>query len=465
MKKILLLLSMLLPMSLYAQREVQNWYFGQNAALTFTTSTPAPLTNSAMVTYEACATISDEVGNLLFYTNSVNIWNRNHQMMTNGQNIGGHESASQGAIIVKNPASPSQYYVFTVDACDNLLVGGLKYSIVDMTQQNGVGAVATKAIQLSNVSLTEKLTAVRHANGRDTWIVVHGWQTNTFYAYLVSPNGISNVPVITSIGSVHQGGGGNYRNANAVGYLRASPDGSKLALGIRDANFELFDFNNATGQLSNYIWLPQFYRSYGVEFSPNGRLLYGSNLDGGYLYQFDLNAGSPAAIAASATVVGSTSYFLIGALQLASNGKMYAAIYNSPYVAVIDNPNVRGSGCGYRENGLYLNGRLCQVGLPNFPNAFAGIPLATANSAVGNGIALYPNPAHDQVTLDLPTNLFKQSLEVVFYNSMGQQVRRMVPAWHSKEDAKLMLTGLDRGVYTVEIRSPTITTTKRLIVE
>lgn len=457
---------MLLPVSLYAQREAQNWYFGQNAAVSFASSAPTPLTNSAMATYEACATISDGAGNLLFYTNSVNIWNRNHQVMTNGQNIGGHESASQGAVIVKNPDNASQYYVFAVDGCDNLLVGGLKYSVVDMTQQGGVGAVTTKATQLSSVYLTEKLTAVRHANGRDTWVVVHGWQTNTFYAYLVSPNGVSNVPVVTAIGSVHSGGGGNYGNANAVGYLRASPDGSKLALGIRDANFELFNFNNATGQLSNYVRLPQFYRSYGVEFSPDGKLLYGSNLDGGYLYQFDLTAGSPAAIAASATIVGSTSYYLIGALQLAPNGKMYAAIYESPYIAVIDNPNVRGTGCGYRENGLYLNGRLGQVGLPNFPNAFAGTPiLATASSAAASQVVFYPNPAHEQVSLDLPADLLKQPLEVVLYNSMGQQVRRLTPTWQSKEDANLTLTGLDKGVYTVGITGPTTTITKRLAVE
>ncbi|WP_157807316.1 T9SS type A sorting domain-containing protein [Hymenobacter chitinivorans] len=345
-----------------------------------------------MVTYEAAAAISDPAGNLLFYTNCVNVWNRNHQLMPNGQNLGGHESATQGALIVRNPANASQYYLFVVDGCDNYLVGGLKYSLVDMTQQGGLGGVTARATQLSTVQVTEKLTAVRHANGKDTWIVVHGWNTNTFYAYLLTASGISSTPVTTSIGAVHSGGGGNTDNANGVGYMKASAAGNKLALAIRDGNFELFDFNNATGMLSNYVPLPQNFRSYGVEFSPDGSRLYGSTLNGNRIYQFNVLAGSATEIAASATLVGTSTpaSAYIGALQLASDGKIYAALYNSLTLGVINNPNSLGTDCNYSNSGPALGGRLSQLGLPNFPNAFA--PLA--NEWTGAVSTVYTDAAN-----------------------------------------------------------------------
>ncbi|MCC2545231.1 gliding motility-associated C-terminal domain-containing protein [Hymenobacter sp. BT175] len=365
----------------YAQLENRNWYFGNNAGITFTSGLPTALLNSAMVTYEATATVSDAAGNLLFYTNAVNIWNRNHQPMVNGQAIGGHESAAQGAVIVKNPANPDQYYIVVVDGCDNRLVGGVKYNLVDMTQAGGQGAVAQRAVQLSTIQVTERVLAVPHANGRDTWIVVHGWNSNVFYAFLLSPTGISATPVATSIGTVHAGGGGAFANANAVGYMKVSPAGNKLAIAMRDNIFELFDFNNNTGQLSNHVPLRQFYRSYGVEFSPDGSRLYGTTLDGNTIYQFNLLAGSPAAIAASAVVIGNSGGAFAGALELGPDQRIYLAKFNSGFLGSIDNPNALGTACGFRSDAVFPGGRVGQLGLPNFPKRAVATASFTATGA------------------------------------------------------------------------------------
>jgi gliding motility-associated-like protein len=382
-KRLLFGLSLLLfigSLPAIGQRENSNWHFGINAALNFpTTGAPVAMTGSAMNTYEATATVSDAAGQLLFYTNSENIWNRNNQIMVNGTNLGGHQSASQGAIAVQSLTNAQQYYVFIVDAAENQLLGGLKYSLVDMSQQGGLGAVTSRGVQVSSVPLTEKLTTVPHANGRDTWVLVHGWQTNAFYAYLLSPTGLQTTPVITNIGTVHSGGGGNYGNANSVGYMRASPNGSKLAVGVRDASFELFDFNPATGQLSNYIQLGYTFRSYGVAFSPDSRLLYGTNLNYLEVYQFDTQAGSATAIANSGVVIANTTDNS-GGLQMGPDGKLYVSIYNSTYLAVINNPNVRGTGCGFQANAVYLGGKLAQIGLPNFPASRIAAPI-TATAA------------------------------------------------------------------------------------
>ena len=100
---------------LYAQKESANWYFGELAGLSFNTNNPVPLLNGKLITSEGCATISDPNGNLLFYTDGLTVYNRNHTVMQNGTNLFGDASSTQSAIIVPKPDDPNIYYIFTVD--------------------------------------------------------------------------------------------------------------------------------------------------------------------------------------------------------------------------------------------------------------------------------------------------------------------------------------------------------------
>lgn len=44
------------------------WRFGINAGLDFTSGSPVAVSNSAFIGMEACASIADSQGNLLFYS-------------------------------------------------------------------------------------------------------------------------------------------------------------------------------------------------------------------------------------------------------------------------------------------------------------------------------------------------------------------------------------------------------------
>ena len=247
--------------SAYGQGEFNTWYFGSQAGLTFSSTGAQALTNGALISGEGCATISDAQGQLLFYTNGVTAWNRQHQVMTNGQGLGGFEdvmrselppnSATQGVTIVPLPGAAGQYYVFTVDAAENGLQRGLQYSVVDMNRQGGLGEVVRKAIPvpvpLTEKRLTEKLVAVRHANQRDVWILVHGWNSNIFLSYLLTANGLTPAPVQSAGGIVHQGGANARRDYNALGYMKVSPTGQRLAVAQFSGAVEVFDFNYGTG--------------------------------------------------------------------------------------------------------------------------------------------------------------------------------------------------------------------------
>ena len=62
----------------YAQNEGNIWYFGTNAGLDFNSGSPVMLSDGMLDTFEGCATISDNNGDLLFYTDGMLVYNKNH---------------------------------------------------------------------------------------------------------------------------------------------------------------------------------------------------------------------------------------------------------------------------------------------------------------------------------------------------------------------------------------------------
>ena len=197
--------------------QTTNWYFGTNAGITFNSGSPVALTNGALTTTEGVATMSDNSGNILFYTNGVTVWNKNHLVMTNGTGLLGDVSSTQSAIIVQKPNQPNIYYIFTSD--NDAEPNGICYSIVDMSLSVGLGAVTTKNTQLKTPSC-EKLCAVRHCNNVDVWVLSHDWNTNVFTGWVVDNIGVASITAWSISGSVVSG-----VPQSAYGQLKASPNG------------------------------------------------------------------------------------------------------------------------------------------------------------------------------------------------------------------------------------------------
>ena len=95
--KIILLTSILLLNSLIAvsQKENNIWYFGNRAGLDFNSGTPVNLNNGKLLSIEGCTSICNASGQLLFYSNGMKVWNRNHQVMQNGNNLKGNVTSTQ----------------------------------------------------------------------------------------------------------------------------------------------------------------------------------------------------------------------------------------------------------------------------------------------------------------------------------------------------------------------------------
>lgn len=343
-----------------------NWYFGVQAGITFNSGSPVALTNGALLTFEGVAAMSDQSGNLLFYTNGVTVWNRNHVPMTNGTGLLGDQSSTQSAVIVQKPGSPNIYYIFTSD--NDVGPDGIRWSEVDMTQSAGLGSVtANKNVSLFAPSC-EKLCVVRNCNNVDAWVISHDWNTNTFRSWSVSALGVGVIQSWSLAGVVPNG-----IQQSSYGQLKASPNGRKLAAcyyGLSNGGLNViqtYDFNPTTGFVSNAQTISTEVGIYGCEFSPDGKILYGG-CNQGLLLQWNLCAGTLAQIQASRTVISNAGPF-IGSLQTGPDGKIYVA-RNATSLSVISNPNVAGTGCNYQDLSIPLAGRISRMGLPNFASYY-----------------------------------------------------------------------------------------------
>src|SRR5687768_9450754 len=166
-----------------AQGEQNNWYFGKSAGINFTGDSAVAVTNGRLFTEEGSASISDKNGNLLFYTNGITVWNRNHKVMPNGNGLLGGKSSTQSALILQKPGSETIFYIFTTDI--QAQSDGLRYSILDMSKDGGNGDIVFKNTFMI-APTTEKLTAIRHSNGTDWWVIAHRWNSNAYMSFLVS---------------------------------------------------------------------------------------------------------------------------------------------------------------------------------------------------------------------------------------------------------------------------------------
>jgi gliding motility-associated-like protein len=391
----------------FAQQTLQNnnWMFGATTvgfgipqstgpSLNFNNCSPTVANNSPGAQFEGQTAISDATtGNLLFYSSGSQLRNALGQIMPGGNLVATSNSISQN-LIVKKPGSSTIYYHFSPETQAGAIISttnpglnGFSYSIIDMSLAGGLGAVVSSGNLLQPFQNCEMVTGVYHPNGQDIWIIGHKYGNNTFFAYLLTPSGINPTPVFSSVGpSIVTPGTSVYANSNydAVGELKASPDGSKLALTTFYSSYTcLFQFDNTNGVVSNPIPLSLGPNSagYGTSFSQDNSKLYFSRVDptqggvsflnNGAIIQFDITTYSQAAIQASFYVVFSSPTGF-RSLKLGPNGKLYAARTTqtaggngASYLAVINNPNQAGAACNFVNDGIFIGANSGRWGLNN----------------------------------------------------------------------------------------------------
>ncbi|WP_159021329.1 T9SS type B sorting domain-containing protein [Formosa sp. L2A11] len=419
MKYTFIVVAFLMHGLLFAQYEAANWYFGENAGIHFDSNTGdvSSLLDGKLNTLEGSSSISDKDGNLLFYTDGSIIYNKNHNVMDNGTGLYGNSSSTQSAIVVPKPNDDTIYYVFTVGSSVNGVSSndGFNYSIVDITENGGLGKVTLKNQKLLAYS-SEKISAVvKDCETQSIWVITlstangtSGSVFNTFYAYAITDKSINTIPVKSTIPA---------NISDPRGALKLSPDGTKMVSANMDDGLFLYDFNSDTGLVTNQqvltINTTSSNKSYGVEFSSNNKYLYvnssndynlsDSNTASNHrssLIQYDLEAEN---ISESQVTLDNRSLFR-GALQLGPDGKIYRALAASylvglPYLGVIETPNAAGTAANYKHNAIDLNGNNSTQGLPPFIQSFFNQKIDIIHASDGVETSILPLCTGDTYTL------------------------------------------------------------------
>lgn len=368
----------LLPDLSAQQRYYNFWYFGFEAGVSFDNGSPERI-KGALKSTEGCASICNPVtGELLFYTNGVEVWNRNHAVMPNGQDLHGHPSSTQSSLIVPKPGDPDLFYIFTTYAgrYAGIPQGGLEYSVVDMKSEGGLGDVVQKNTVLQPPGdNSEKVVAVRHCNGDDYWVIAHGLENNRFYAWKVTRDGIASSPVVSETGNVQYS-----TDAFTIGYLKASPDGRFLFSVVQqDRSGELFPFDKLTGEVGERIVEVPAY--YAASFSPNSEYLYVTIDDpkpaiyrypvvqNGNILQGNVIRASGRAI----LELGESTRMNLRAMQIGPDRRIY--VIKDASLGAIENPDLGGT---YRDSVVVFDdprlpvGIIATNGLPNCIDSYLG---------------------------------------------------------------------------------------------
>lgn len=415
----------------FSQGEAANWYFGNQAGIRFdlNNGTVASVNDGALATAEGCTSISDRDGNLLFYTDGTTVWNRNHIEMPNGNNLLGDASSTQSAIIVPKPEDPNIYYIFTVDnmtGFDDPNMG-LHFSEVDITLDNGLGDVTQKNTNLLQRS-SEKVTAVlRDCRDESIWVVTFASQDgtqeifDTFHAFEVTSNGVNPTSVTSTF---------PLNIDRARGYLKLSPDGTRMASANEDDGLFLYDFDQDTGIVSNQEQLTiQSQNSrvlvpYGIEFSSNNRFLYvhsfaetfGDDFNNpqaqfSTLTQFDLSNQN---VQSTESLLDARILYR-GALQLGPDGRIYRALSSTfnqgqPFLGVIENSDSLAA--NYQHNAIPLSPNLSRQGLPPFIQSIFNTQIDIIRDDMNtNNLALCENETFTLEADDIPGATYTWTLD------------------------------------------------------
>ncbi|GAB3778804.1 T9SS C-terminal target domain-containing protein [Spirosoma horti] len=368
------------------------WYFGQNAGLDFSGGgTPKPITDGKLNTIEGSSSIANTKGILLFYSDGITIYDKDGKPMKSlvpGDTLAtqkpleGSKNSTQSALIVPKPTCRGceyLYYVYTTSEIRGQKT--LTYSVVDMRQNGGKGAVVEKNIPLSGQG-TEQSASVANTRDSTYWVITRKYGTNEFEVRHLTRS--ENVDPVT-----YTGGQVIDSLTNAEGYIKIGPadttggnEGNRpmavVIPGPPKNSVDLYTFNDSTGVLKFDRTLdlgPAPPKAYGVEFSPDGKSLYvtmladtnadGSQKGSSYILKYDLNQRD-SLLTLSKTVVDSSTTRQYGSIQIGPDGRLYVAIKGSNSLGTIENPN--GGlldSLIYNPAGQSLGGQTSQLGLPN----------------------------------------------------------------------------------------------------
>jgi hypothetical protein len=178
-----------------AQKQDRIWLFADSAGIDFNDlSNPTAINcNIGTPCFLSFTSIADRQGQLLFYVagvdlsfTSIRIYDKHGNTMLNGDTLIGYPWIGQGCMIIPFSSDTNKYFVF-ISNREGGVGNSMRYSIVDMSLNGGLGLVISRNNLLLSDYINEKLNAVKHANGRDWWVMVQSCNTDSLFHKFLSP--------------------------------------------------------------------------------------------------------------------------------------------------------------------------------------------------------------------------------------------------------------------------------------
>lgn len=343
----------------------KNWHFGYNTSLRFETDTVI-VDTSAMISGESCASISDEQGKLLLYTDGVTVWNKKHQIIGNGTSLLGHESSSSGSVLLPFKNKDSIFYLFTTDYQGNS--NGLRYSKILNLGNDSFNIISKNNLLYSSVA--EPIGAINHQDNIRQWIMARQFNGYDYYAFLLGKDGVIDCPVISK-STLYIGKSTN--PVSAQNDCAFSPNGDKFVSSYIWLNkIELFMFSTLHGELFNQQIVDNIRVPTGVIIETNGKFSYVLERDWD-IVQIDLEPLIQGTNKVKVYNLKNTFELKIGVQHLINN-KILINQIGSNYWGLIQNPNKSKDSCNYQANGILLRNARPVAGLPNFNFSYFNTP-------------------------------------------------------------------------------------------
>ena len=376
--------------------------------------------NRSMDVIGTNAIYNDFEGNYRCMTNRTWIANRDHEPMLNGDpifqdqlgqnfyNLGTNHP--QGVLFIPYPGTSDSVFLITQNYKDKY-GESLGYCVIDINAEGGKGAVVSEEYKIwPNNYRLGYLTATRHANGRDWWLMLPATEVNKIYTFLVSPKGID---------MIHESNIGILTTSNQTnGQAKFSPDGSQY--GILESEFNsdiamvhLFDFDRCTGVLSNRKTdtIPSEITElgHGLTFSYRGDYLYANTAYDLFQYNLKDNDLSHKTFiqaydgAVESYPAGDIS-ILLGYTALGPDGMIYMCTASSvPYLHRIRAPEKEGTDCNFIQRDFKI-----KVNFQSIPN-FINYRLGALEGSSCDTLGILNKPVARFTTREL----LEQGLEIV----------------------------------------------------
>jgi len=399
----------LLPFSLsLAQKYDSHWTFGDSAGIDFSdTTNPRPFKSHCRPSISSAqtqATISDENGKLIAYWTYDTLdqrpiygrlINKYGQPIKNGDSILSYPVFANGAVFVPIPNDKTRYYFFNISpmkgdqktSCRKIGCT-ISYAVLQVFSDERIEVLQKNQILLEG-EFSNYLGVIRHANGRDWWLLAHESTSNRFIRFIITPNGITN-PTYQAIGRGPTSFELKKEFYYWLGEMTFSPKGNWLCIGASGLDLlELYRFNRCNGLLSDLVVLGpdkkisyDFYNTYGyagVSFSPDESKLYVSRVEDPpfvttdryfKIFQYDINALLKNKKYEHLIIYDETNNNIpyLGSHELGPDNKIYIAVMNenstapdirtrlSPYLFRINKPNEPYPACDFQEKGFFSRG-------------------------------------------------------------------------------------------------------------